>query len=261
MSTQYLSTPTGKIAYQTFAGRSDDGILFMCGRASDMTSTKSEHLRLFCKENGITFTRFDYFGHGLSDGDFQDGSISIWTQNALEVLKNVTTGKQILIGSSMSGWMMFALAKALPEKVKGLIGVAAAPDFTEDLDKQLTPETRQKLIEQGYFVFSFDNGRELLVTRSFLEDGKKNLILDKVLSISCPVILLHSLADDIVSYQKSIRLLEHVAAPHAEVRLLRSADHRMNDPISLSVLEEAIAQMRRPHSFCPQENKSVISKK
>ncbi|WP_041917502.1 alpha/beta hydrolase [Neorickettsia sennetsu] len=257
MSTQYLSTLTGKIAYQTFAGPSDDGILFMCGRASDMTSTKSEHLRLFCEENGITFTRFDYFGHGLSDGDFQEGSISIWTQNALEVLENVTTGKQILIGSSMSGWMMFALAKALPERVKGLIGIAAAPDFTADLDKQFTPETRQKLIEQGYFIFSFENGRELLVTKAFLEDGKKNLILDKKLSISCPVILLHGLADYIVSYQKSIELLEHVDAPYAEVRLLRDADHRMNDPISLTVLEEAIAQMRRPHSFRPQESKSA----
>ncbi|KYH12533.1 alpha/beta hydrolase [Neorickettsia sp. 179522] len=259
MSTQYLSTPTGKIAYQTFAGRSEDGILFMCGRASDMTSTKSEHLRLFCKENGITFTRFDYFGHGLSDGDFQDGSISIWTQNALEVLKNVTVGKQILIGSSMSGWMMFALAKSLPERVKGLIGVAAAPDFTEDLDRQFTPETRQKLIEQGYFVFSFDTGRELLVTRAFLEDGKKNLILDKELSIFCPVILLHGLADDIVSYQQSIRLIEHLDAPYGEVRLLRGADHRMNDPVSLAVLEEAISQMRKPDSFHPQ--KSTISKK
>ncbi|AHX11391.1 prolyl oligopeptidase family protein [Neorickettsia helminthoeca str. Oregon] len=240
MQTKYLDTSHGRIAYQTFDNNPEVGVLFMTGLASDMSGRKSERLRSFCENNQVAFTRFDYFGHGRSEGSFLHGNISKWTENALEVLERVTTGKQILVGSSMSGWMMFKIAEKHPEKVKGLVGIAAAPDFTEDFLEGLTHETKQALEKNGYFTFTRNRDEKLVITKTLLDDGKKNLILTQRIKVPCPVVLLHGLADDIVSYRKSIELAELIESSPVEVRLIKGADHSMSDPTSITVLTDTV---------------------
>lgn len=237
---EYLESSSGRIAYQSSKGTSDVGVVFMSGLASDMVGNKSVCLKSFCEKEEIAFTRFDYFGHGLSDGDFLHGSVSTWKQNAFDILTNVTTGKQILIGSSMSGWIMFSLAKMFPEKIAGLIGIGAAPDFTEDFRKQISQAEKKELEQHGYFIFSRSGDRRLLVSKTLLDDGLNNLILNKEIKVSCPVVLMHGLADDIVSYEKSIELAKNIKAPQVEVRLLKDADHSMSDSISLDILKDTI---------------------
>src|SRR5712691_4368001 len=145
-----LARPDGAtIAYHRRPGAAP-GIVFLGGFRSDMTGTKALFLEEYCRRRGRAFVRFDYFGHGASSGDFADGTIGRWRDDAVAVIDSLTDGKQVLVGSSMSGWIMLLAALARRERIAALVGIAGAPDFTEELLwPRLTPAQRQEIIEHG----------------------------------------------------------------------------------------------------------------
>lgn len=232
------------IAYEHVSGN-NGSIIFCGGLGSNMHGTKATALYDFCKKNDIAFTRFDYLGHGDSKGKFYEGNISIWLENSLEIFCNISQGKQIIIGSSMGGWIMLLMALKYPNRVKGLIGIAAAPDFTQDMQKSLTDKQKGQIHEIGYtYIPSGIENNPYLVTNDFLEDGAKNLLLNKEsISISAPVILLHGMRDNIVSYKKSLELAEKIESHNVSVQLIKSSDHSMNDTLSLSALYRSVMSL------------------
>lgn len=212
--------------------------MFLGGFKSDMTGSKATALEAHCQKQGIAFTRFDYLGHGASSGHFTDGTIGEWAQNAIHILDEVTQGPQILVGSSMGGWLMLLAALARPQRVSGLIGIAAAPDFTERLLwAQMNDAQRHVLIEEGVFYAPSCYGEDCYpITRRLLEEGRDHLLLDADIPIHVPVRLIHGMADPDVPWQLSGMLAERLMSDDVEVSLIKSGDHRMSQPENLAWL-------------------------
>jgi pimeloyl-ACP methyl ester carboxylesterase len=221
------------------------GIVFLSGFKSDMTGTKASALDAFCQTRGLGFLRFDYSGHGASSGDFLDGTISRWFADALAAFDRLTEGPQILVGSSMGGWIMLLVALARPERIKGLIGLAPAPDFTEELIwRTLSEDERGKLIRDGKLAQPSEYSEDpYVITRALIEDGRKNLLLAGPIAIDAPVRLLHGLNDRDVPYQISLRLQALLAAPDVVVHLIKDGDHRLSRPQDLFRLCAAVDEL------------------
>jgi pimeloyl-ACP methyl ester carboxylesterase len=184
----------------------------------------------YCRRNSRAFVRFDYFGHGESSGDFADGTISRWRDDAVAVIDSLTEGKQILIGSSMGGWIMVLAALARPERVQALIGIAAAPDFTADLLPRRLPEAQLREIEEkGRVTLPSDyDPAGYLYTKALINDGNRNLVLRGEIALICPVRLLHGMADESVPWRQSLRLAEQLAGSDVMVTLVKDGDHRLS---------------------------------
>lgn len=229
------------------AGTSPDskpGIMFLSGFFSDMTGTKASYLAERCTETGRCFTRFDYRGHGLSSGAFIDGCIGDWLDDAIKVFDAVTRGPQILVGSSMGGWIMLLLALARPERVAGLVGIAAAPDFTEELVWQkLTPAQQQEMQQKGVLYEPSDYGDPLPYTLKLVEDGRKHLLLNKSIAIHAPTHLLQGMKDNDVPWRLAPRIAEKLASPNVQVTLIKEGDHRLSTPADLQLLWNTILSL------------------
>lgn len=241
----YISLPQGdRIAYHKLEGRSP-GVVFLGGFRSDMTGSKATHLQEFCKKSGIGFLRFDYQGHGQSEGDFIEGTIGRWVGNAVAIIDKLTQEKQILVGSSMGGWIMLLAALARPERVTGLVGIAPAPDFTEDLIRPaMTAEQVRELQENGVFYAPSDYGEPYPITRNLLDEAREHLLLrGEVLPITCPVRLLHGMKDDAVPWVLSARLAGKLASGDVQVTYVKEGDHRLSDEGSLLLLTETLENM------------------
>lgn len=217
------------IAYRRLAGTTP-GIVFLGGFRSDMTGTKALFLEDLCRRRGSAYVRFDYFGHGASSGDDASGTIGRWAEDAIAVLDSLTEGQQILIGSSMGGWIMLLAALARPSRVSGLIGVAAAPDFTEDLVwPRLGAEQQRHLLETGCVTLpSQYNPAGYTYRLNLFEDGKRHLVMRQSIALECPVRLLHGLRDDAVPWRTSLALAERLASPDVVVSLVKDGDHRLS---------------------------------
>jgi pimeloyl-ACP methyl ester carboxylesterase len=226
-----LTREDGKtIAYCIDSGDSSPGVLFLPGFRSDMQGNKARTLAAHCRRLGRTCTRFDYFGHGRSSGDFRVGTIGHWRDDALGVLDCLTRGPQILVGSSMGCWIAFLVALARPERVAGLVGIAGAPDFTEDLVwARLDADQRRRLEEAGELTYdsAYEEG-PIPFTRALIEEGRRHLILRAPIELACPVRLLHGMADPDVPYQTSLRLAERVKNTDVTVELIADGDHRLS---------------------------------
>lgn len=235
---------TGRIAYHRSEGKSP-GVLFLGGFMSDMTGIKATTLEGHCLETGRAFLRFDYSGHGQSDGRFEDGTIGSWLDDALAVLDELTGGPQILVGSSMGGWIAHLLARSRPERVCALIGVAAAPDFTEDLLEQgFDPATRAKLEREGVVYLPSDYGdRPYPITRALIEDGRRHLLLRAPIPVHCPVQLIQGMRDPDVPWQVALRLAERLESETVAVTLIKDGDHRLSRPEDLARLCAAVDAM------------------
>jgi pimeloyl-ACP methyl ester carboxylesterase len=195
--TTYLTTPQGRhIAYSRTSGK-EPGVVFLGGFRSDMTGSKAMHLQAWADATGRAFLRFDYSGHGASRGAFTDGAISDWREDAVAVIETLTEGPQVLVGSSMGGWIGLLLARDLTDRVAGLVGIAAAPDFTEAMwDEEFSPAERTRLMDEGVVLRPSDYSDEPYpITRRLIEDGKVNLVLDGPLHLPMPVRLLQGTAD------------------------------------------------------------------
>jgi len=240
----------GRIAYRRLAARSGDGrpgIVFLSGFASDMAGTKGTALAAWAEARGQALLRFDYSGHGRSSGAFRDGTIGRWTDDALAAIDRLTAGPQILVGSSMGGWIMLLAALARPDRIAGLVGIAAAPDFTEDLMWAKMPaETRARLLADGVIEQpSQYQDAPLEIPRALIEDGRRHLVLRGPIAIRCPVRLLHGMADPDVPWQTSLRLTERLAADDVTVTLIKDGDHRLSREEDLERTFAAVAQISR----------------
>ena len=217
------------IAYHKIDG-SAPGVVFMGGFRSDMTGTKATILETFCRKEGRAFLRFDYFGHGQSSGEFIDGTIGRWAKDAIAALDELTDGPQVLVGSSMGGWIMLLAALARPARVAGLIGIAAAPDFTEALMWQHFPSEIRTLLEGGgvhYEPSDYDQ-EPCPITLGLIEDGRAHLVLERALAVHCPVRLIHGMQDDAVPWEHSLRIAEMLLSQHVTVTLIKDGDHRLS---------------------------------
>ena len=211
---------------------------------SDMSGTKALYLEAWCKEQGRAFLRFDYSGHGASSEAFTDGCIGDWAGDAQAVIEELTKGKQILVGSSMGGWISILIAQRLPDRLAGLVTIAAAPDFTEDgLWAGFNEDTRRYLLEEGVVNIPFDYGDTYPVTKRLIEDGRSHLVLRNTLSLQFPVRLLQGDEDMDVSVELANILFSHIEGPDVQLKLLKGADHRFSAPNALALMEAAISDV------------------
>lgn len=231
------------IAYHRIAGKSP-GVVFLTGYRSDMTGQKALRLESFCRGCGRAFLRFDYYGHGQSSGDFVDGSIGRWADDAIAVIDALTEGPQVLVGSSLGGWIMLLAAVQRPERVAGLVGTAAAPDFTEDIPGMLNDEQKAALERDGVVpVYSPYDPEPTPVTRRILEDGRCHLVLTRAIPLSCPVRLIHGMQDPDVPWQTSLKLAAALDSTDVEVTLVKSGDHRLSEPRDLDRLTDSVDRL------------------
>ncbi len=242
MTPNFLTLPDRRIAYQQQLGLSGAGIIFLGGYASDMTGTKASFLANRCAEAGYGFLRFDYRGHGQSSGDFKDGTIGGWYEDACLVFDKLTKGPQILVGSSMGGWLALLLALARSERVLAFVGIAAAPDFTEDLLwERLSPGQQAKLKADGLIYDDQappDHNPPL--TLKLIEEAREHLLLRAPLTISCPVYLLQGQCDEEVPWTYAQRIAEMIAHKNVKITFVKDGDHRLSREQDLELLWQTI---------------------
>jgi pimeloyl-ACP methyl ester carboxylesterase len=240
----FLDTPSGRrIAYHRTPGASP-GVVFLGGFRSDMEGTKALHLEAWAKRTGRAFLRFDYSGHGQSSGRLEDGAIGDWAEDAVAAIEALTDGPQVLVGSSMGGWIALLVARRLPERVAGLVGIAAAPDFTARMEAEFTEADRRSLAERGVLERPSDYAPEpYTFTRRLFEDGSRNLVLATPLHLPFPVRLLQGTADTDVEAAVALRLLEHASGPDIRLTLVKDADHRFSTPACLALIEASIVEV------------------
>ena len=239
-----LTTPTGRrIAYHLTPG-TGPGVVFLGGFRSDMGGTKALWLEAWARARGRGFLRFDYSGHGASSGAFEDGCIGDWAADAMAVL-GITSGPQVLVGSSMGGWIALLLARALPARVAGLVGIAAAPDFTEDrLWAGMSGAERATMMTAGRVERASEySPAPYVFTRRLVEDGRAQLVLRSPLVLPFPVRLLQGTADADVPVSVALRLLDHATGPDIRLTLVKAADHRFSTPACLDLIGQAVDQV------------------
>jgi pimeloyl-ACP methyl ester carboxylesterase len=241
--TDYLDLPDGRrLAYCHTPGDLP-GILFCPGFNSDMCGDKAVFLERWATAAGRQFTRFDYSGHGQSGGRFVDGSIGRWRDDALAVLDQVTRGPQVVVGSSMGGWIMLLLALQRADRLAGLVGIAAAPDFTRRLAASLDDAQRRSLQEQGFFLKSSAYGDAYPVGRTLLDEAGNHLLLDHAIDLDLPVRLLHGQADPDVPWQQALTLADKLSGGDVEVQLVKSGDHRLSSAADLHRLQVTLESL------------------
>lgn len=230
-----------RIAYQKMPG-SSPGIIFLGGFMSDMSGTKATEIYKFCKKTKKSFIRFDYLGHGESSGNFEDGTIGKWKNNAISILDHLTKGPQILIGSSMGAWIMMLVAKARPKRIHALMGLASAPDFTKKLLLKTFSKTQlTKLKNEGQIkVNSEYNEKPYLITSNLINESEEHCVLGKKIKINRPIRLLHGLKDKDVPPLFSLRLSNNIASKDLTVTFIKNGDHRLSDKNSLKQILDTL---------------------
>jgi pimeloyl-ACP methyl ester carboxylesterase len=236
-----------RLAVQRCTG-TGPGLVFLPGYRSDLTGAKAQYLFAAARQAGRAALLLDYRGHGRSEGRFEDGTIGAWTQDAIDVFDALTAGPQIVVGSSMGGWIACLLARARPERVAALVGIAAAPDFTERLLRPLlSPAQQAALASQGKFeVPSIYDPVPTVYTRALFEDGARHGVLDAPLPVAGKVRLLHGLADPDVPWRMSVDLAAHVTSPDARVILIKDGDHRLSRAQDLALLARTVEEAAEP---------------
>lgn len=245
---EFLTTPQGRrIAFHRHEG-TGPGVVFLGGFRSDMEGSKALHLQDWAEKTGRAFVRFDYSGHGQSSEAFEDGCIGDWAEDAAFALASLTTGPQILVGSSMGGWISLLLARAEPARIHALVGIAAAPDFTADsMWAGFSPEQQRELRDEGRVALPSDYADgPYVITQKLIEDGWNQLVLRAPLPLPFPVRLLQGTADTSVPVATALRLLDHASGPDIRLTLVKDADHRFSTPECLAMITAAIAEVSGP---------------
>ncbi|MDP6572137.1 MAG: alpha/beta hydrolase [Rhodospirillales bacterium] len=225
------------IAYHVTPGKAP-GVVFLTGFMSDMTGGKALALEAFCRARGQAFLRFDYTGHGASSGAFEDGTIGRWADDTLTALDKLCEGPQVLVGSSMGGWIMLLAALWRPRRVAGLLGIATAADFTVDLvPRGLTEEQKTALERDGVVYVPSDYGPEPTpLTKKLLEDGSNHLVLRDDIALDVPVRLIHGMKDPDVPWETAMRIADRLRSRDVEITLVKDGDHRLSEPADLERL-------------------------
>lgn len=244
---EQLARPDGNfVAYARSEGRAPT-VVFLGGFRSDMTGTKAVALHDWARAKGQAFLRFDYFGHGQSSGRFEDGTIGRWLDDSLAAIDRLTSGKLVLVGSSMGGWLSLLVALRRPERLAGLVLIAAAPDFTERMLLQgLSPEDRALLERDGRLERPSQYSPEPSVfTWKLIEEGRNHLVLDKELRLPCPVHLLHGQSDPDVPWDYSLQIARHLEAPEVITTFVKGGDHRLSTPADIARLIATVEGLAR----------------
>lgn len=241
---QFITTDHGRrLAYHLSEG-TGPGVVFLGGFHSDMGGTKAVYLEEWAREQGRAFLRFDYSGHGESSGAFTEGAIGDWAQDALAAIETLTEGPQILVGSSMGGWISLLACKALGARVAGLVTIAAAPDFTEDsFWAGFSQDQKAEMLRDGQVILPSDYDDPYIITRRLVEDGREQLVLRSPLRLDMPVRFLQGTADADVSVDVALRLLNHAEGPDMRLTLVKGADHRFSTPECLALIASAVEEV------------------
>jgi pimeloyl-ACP methyl ester carboxylesterase len=244
-----LERPDGHtIAYLSrTANATGPGILWLSGFKSDMTGTKAVVLDAWAARTGRGYTRFDYFGHGASSGEFRDGTVSRWREDALAVIDELTHGPQILVGSSMGAWIALLVALARPARVAGMVLIAPAPDFTEELIWAELPDAAKREIQTTgtWMRASTYDPDPYPITRQLIEDGRRHLLLGRPIRLRLPTHILHGMADQDVPWTHALRLVERLESDDVTLELVKHGDHRLSTSADVERLEGAIERLSR----------------
>jgi pimeloyl-ACP methyl ester carboxylesterase len=251
--TLQTSSPERRIAVEALAATSNPDaptLVWLGGYRSDMDGTKAIELDRFAAENGIGCVRFDYSGHGKSSGDYRDGTISLWVEEAMAVIDTYIKGRMILVGSSLGGWVTLRVVEEMKKRgdaarLAGLVLIAPAPDFTHELiEPALTEAERTSLAERGYFEEPSEYSADPNVfTRALIEDGRQNRVLDGIIETGCPVHILQGMQDPDVPYSHALKLLNHLPADDVVMTLIRDGDHRLSRPQDIERMLAAVEGM------------------
>ena len=246
----FLSTPDDeKIAFKISEGEKgyNGPTLIWCGGLkSDMEGGKATHLHDWAIEEGRSYIRFDYFGHGVSSGEFRDGTISRWAADVVRIIDELTKGDVILVGSSMGGWASLLAALQRPDRVKGLLLIAPAPDFTQKLTWAEWSEEQKAALEKDGIVYvpsEYDEPYEY--SRALMEDGKANQILDAPIKFEGPVRILQGAADPVVPWDYSRQILDVITSADVDYTLVKNGDHSLSTPHDLDRLVQTAKEICR----------------
>lgn len=241
----YTSTHGHRIAYRQQLGEAGSmGVLFLPGFRSDMESTKATALAEYCAARDIPFTAFDYFAHGKSEGDFLEYTIGRGVADTVEMLDEVARGPQIIVGSSMGGWIGLRAALERKHQVRGLVGIAAAPDFTRQMKAQMTVAHRATMDAEGLIWVPSDFGSDYPITQAMLDDGETQCLLDDTILLDMPIHLLQGQRDEDVPWETALAINDKLLSDDVVVTLIKDGEHRLSRPQDLALLYSALERMR-----------------
>ena len=242
---RHLDIEGRRLAYRLRPGSSPT-LLFLPGYASDMDGAKAVAIDVFAERRGVAMLRFDYSGTGSSGGSFAEGTLERWIGEVLALVDQLTEGPLVVVGSSMGGWIALHLALRRPERVEALVGIAAAPDFT---NWGFAAKQKQELLEQGKIERSNPYGGDSqLTTRAFWESGEALRLLDAPIAVDCPVRLVHGDADTDVPVAVALRLMERLRSADVQLNTLKGGGHRLSEPREIDAIVRTIAALVEP---CP----------
>ena len=227
-----------KITYKSLKG-SSPGIIFIHGLNSNMEGLKAKSIEKYAKKNKLAFIRFDLRGHGKSEPNFEDFSISDWKTDLLYIIDKLSKGPQLLIGSSMGGWLMVLAAKARPHRICGLIGLAAAADFGNTIYQSLSIKNKKEL-KNNQIIKYHSFGFSYLLTKNFFLDAEKSIIFNKLFKFQKPFFLIHGMKDDVVNYNIAKKFMEITSSKNVEITYVKNSDHRLSSPFDLLTINSTI---------------------
>lgn len=249
MNHENFVSPQGRqLAYRYAAPKGDLTFVWLSGFKSDMTGTKVMVLEAWAKQAGHGFLAFDYSGHGVSGGAFEDGTISAWREDALAAIEGLTVGKLILVGSSMGGWMALLSALAVKARVAGMVLIAPAPDFTQKLMwPEFSTEQQAEIMQQGLTLRPSDYGDPYPITRALIEDGKQWTLLDDTIDLTCPIRILQGQQDPDVPWAHAFRLVDALASDDVVFSLIKDGDHRLSRDQDIARLVATCGELAEIH--------------
>lgn len=244
MDISYLTDAGGnRIAYRHQPGQGA-GVLWCGGYRSDMESGKALAIGEWCARHGVPFTRFDYFAHGASEGDFHEFTIGAAIASTLEILDQVAAERLLLVGSSMGGWVGLQAALQRPLQVQAFLGIAAAPDFTDRLMlARMSAGQRRQLEEEGVVYTADFEGNEYPITQRFLDEARRHFLLDHPVALSIPMHLLQGQRDVEVPWETALTIAAKLTGDEVAVTLVKDGDHRLNRPQDLDLLVGSLARL------------------
>jgi pimeloyl-ACP methyl ester carboxylesterase len=225
------------------------GVFWLSGFNSDMRGTKAQALDAWAAERGRACVRFDYSGHGETGGAFEEGTISRWLEESVAVFERLCRGPQIVVGSSMGGWLALLLAREVARRpmqasLAGLVLIAPAADFTEELMwKRLPAETREEITTKGRWLRPSQYGEPYPITRALIEDGRKHLLLGSSINVGCPVRILQGAQDPDVPWQHAFALTSQLPSDDVVLTLIQDGDHRLSRPQDIARLIAAVEEL------------------
>ena len=244
MAEYHVTAQGRRLAYEALPG-GGPGVVFLHGFNSDMGGTKVLDLEEWCRETRRAMLRFDLSGHGASGGRVADFGIGDWLEDARDIIGALAPGPQVLVGSSLGGWLALLLAREMPKRFAGLVTIAAALDFTKRMHADFTADDHAALAGQGFVTRPSAYGEDYVFSRRLFDQGAQHQVLGEALALPMPVRLLQGTADADVPMQDALRLLEHAEGPDIRLTLVRGADHRFSGAAELTLIREAVAQVAR----------------